>query len=204
MTKAAAPFASGADADDDGDHDRDQDDRTRPLQAVKPIKRKQPAADPLPGFTDRDAAPNTARPTTTVSIPLSRIADSAVATLPAMPDADDPIAPPSMPPRRAATAELAGDGQRTDLQDQRDDLGGHHHDGGQAQRGLRVGPDVGDRPVEDVGQAQRPQRDDARLEGRRERRRRVTRRRIARAADSPAVGNRFARRRIAGYGWRGR
>ena len=35
-------------------------------------------------------APNTARPITTVSIPLSRIADSAVAMLPAMPDAEDP------------------------------------------------------------------------------------------------------------------
>ena len=71
----------------------------------------------------------------------------------------------SAPRHRQRRLELTGDGEWTHRQDERENLRGHHHDGRQPQRRFGIRPDVGDGAVEDVRQAQRPQRDDARLDG---------------------------------------
>ena len=100
----------------------------------------------------------------TVSMPLSTIDDSRVVTVLAMPEADEPEQRAGRRLLSAQHAEFAHRGQRTDLQNQPDQLGDHHHDRRQPERRLGVGPDVGERAVEDVGQGQRTQRDDARLD----------------------------------------
>ena len=60
-------------------------------------------------------APNTARPTMTVSMPLSRIDDSNVVTAPARPDADEPSSAAVEASSPLSDPELPGHGQRPDL-----------------------------------------------------------------------------------------
>ena len=64
-------------------------------------------------------APNTARPTMTVSMPLSRIDDSRVVMVPAMLDADEPNAAAGRRLFAAQRPEFAHRGQRPDLEHQR-------------------------------------------------------------------------------------
>ena len=141
--------------------------------------------------------PNTARPTTTVSMPVSRVPPSQP-TSPASPP--DSIQAPTSPPvswsggavlsRAAAASGPADAASEMSCVD-------HHDDGGQSQRRPRVGPNVEGCAVEDVAQAQRPQRDDSRRPWCADRRLRNAVARRWRVAGLPAVD-----RGRLGHGWR--
>ena len=191
---AAAPLAAAGDGGEDEHHDHAEDDRPdEPHQGVAE-QGKQSPADPLPCLADGDAGaehrpPHDDRQHAAEQDRRQQCGDRAG-------EAGGGRTQGRGRRRFLATQhpQFPGRGQRPDLQNQRNDLGDHHHDRRQPQRRLGVGPDVGDRAVEDVGQGQRPQRDDARLECRWRdggiTRRGIAGRRVARIAgraDSPGI-----------------
>ncbi len=187
----AAPSDGETDSDSDAEPDADDHRRADPFQQGEADQRPQPGAKPLPRFTDGDACAENGPADDHrehASQQDAREPGCAVAGEARYRRAEQHTRRHLLTGQRRR--EFTGDGQRTHRQDERENLRGHHHDGRQPQRRFGIRPDVGDGAIEDVRQAQRPQRNDARLDGLGNRRR--------------AVSGRVAVWRVPGWGITGR
>ena len=156
------------DPEDEAENCSDQQHGAHTFEKGEADQRPEPPFEPSPRFTDRDACAEDGPADDDGKQPAQQdrrqpARESAGEARQRRPEqhADGHFLCASQRRR-----ELTGDCEWSDREHERQQLGRDDDDRRQAQRGLRVGADVGDSAVEDVGQAERPQRDDSGLESR--------------------------------------